>query len=327
MTATSPLYFITVPECAKRLQDEGKNFIVLKAEKPLLPQLLSIPQGADIMATVPDCWPKAEKERFALQVNEAMSNIEISRNTFNAFGESWEANAFWNYEAAMESAGIEKIRDWFKELESMQCGKYNALIVGSGPSVKRFDDSISARSMITYAAWSAFDYKFIPTFVGHCDHREQKNGIEFAVQGSIFTPNVHPSFIKKFNPRFVYYDRGNPVSRRFSEKKGVPDHEPIVGNVVDMLTQCAIYAGHKVIKFIGVDLCCTTPEELFKYHPSTQEAIPAVNYRGEQVWTDEIFLCFQHGLEGLAARYPEIQFSNLSDKGVILEGIPFEPNA
>lgn len=304
-------YYITMPGYAQAIHaPDIEGVIELKPYTPMIPQLLKIPTGADIMASPPGEWPTHEKERFALKIHEALINIEISRNTINAFKDEWEENAFWNYEAAMSSFPVDQLP---------AIGE-SAIVIGSGPSAKEYKPSAHR---IDYAAWSAPIQ--LAHYVGHCDHREPAKTTVKADLGIIFTPCCSPSFLKEpFLAKFVYFDRGNRVNWRFAEKRNLPDHEPIVGHVVDMLAQCAIYAGHKKIAFIGVDLSCKSLEDLKKYHGDTQP-IAASNYRGETVYTDEIFLSYQSSLEGLADRYPEIEFTVASDQGVILEGIPYEP--
>lgn len=306
------MYFVTIPELEEKLKSQGKQVLALKPYTPLMTQLLTIPAGSEIMATVPDEWPTAEKERFTARIHEALLHIEITRNTINAFQDKWIENAFWNYETCISAPPIDKLQ---------KTGEY-ALVVGSGPSSK---EAHAYGKPQIFAAWSS-PAASVADVIGHCDHTAQNNPNANPKQAIVLTPTASKEFIPAFPDTvpYVYFDRGNPINWRFAEKRNLPDHEPILGNVVDMLVQCAIYAGHTKIKLIGVDLSCKEPEDLFKYHPTAIKATPTQNYNGQVVYTDEIFTIYQKGLEGLAHRYPEIEFSVLSPEGVILEGIPYE---
>ena len=314
------MYYITVPECVKALREkfpDAQNILVLNNRYPLLPQLMDIPSGQEFQIYVPDEWTHEEKQRLALQVSGGITSLEISRNTVNGFKDEWAENAFWNYEASMEAIPVDRLQKGFGHAT-----KRPALIIGSGPSVKGFADG----DFISYAAWSAKGYEFQPNFIGHCDHREQQPTGKVPQNGIIFTPVCSPAFLKEYGHtrQFVYFDRGNPLSWRFAEKRGLPDHNPIQAHVVDMLIQCAIYAGHKEIKLIGCDLSCKTLEELQRYHSTVTEAFEMQNYRGDVVYSDEIFDICRQSIEDLAKAYPEIQFSNISDQGAIIEGVPYE---
>jgi len=291
------MYFITVPVLAQKLRDQGKQVIELKPDRALLPQLLCIPTGADIMATVPEDWSTEIKERFTMDIHEALTSIEISRNTVNRFQEDWENNAFWNYEASIKAKPIHQLK---------KTGDY-ALIAGSGPSAK---DPVVFSHPQVFAAWSS-PLAYLADLIGHCDHRCQSKAIEEPKQGIIFTPSAAKEFVCSFpnSIHYVYLNRGNRYDWRFAEKRMIPDHNPIAGNVVDMLVQSAIYAGHTIIKLIGVDLSCKTPEEVLRYHPNSIEVFQETNYLGQPVYGDEVFRLYKQGLEALVLRHPEIQFS------------------
>jgi hypothetical protein len=309
------MYFITVPECVESLRKrhpEVTDIVVLRPNSPLMPQLLAVPSNTEYIVTVPEVWTDEEKKQLTLQVSGALTSIAINRNTINQFQDAWAENAFWNYETCISAPPIDKLR---------KTGDY-ALIVGSGPSAM---EAHAFGKPQVFAAWSS-PAASAADIIGHCDHRPQKRVDGKPRQGIVLTPVAAKEFVQSFpdSVAYVYFDQGNPLSWRFAEKRGLPDHETIQGNVVNFLTRCAIYAGHTKIKLLGVDLSCKTADELFSHHPTVEEVFGTHNYRGEIVYTDEIFSTGQRGLEELAKRNPEVEFTVLSDQGVILEGIPYE---
>jgi hypothetical protein len=183
-------------------------------------------------------------------------------------------------------------------------------------------------------AWSACSHlgKIGPHFIGHIDHRAQEVLPINPGFGIIFTPTCAKEFVKQYSDsnHYVYLDRGNPISQRFAQKRNISDHGQITGHVVDMLVQAAIYAGHKKIVLIGVDLSFKTRKSLEEYSAKRNlvpEVIESVNYRGEPVYLNTVFDICRQGLQEHARRWPEIEFTVGSDQGVILDGIPFEPQA
>ena len=284
----------------------------LKEGQSMLPQLLKVEDPTDVMVSVPDNWPEEEKNRFVLKVHEYLTSIMVSRNTVGAFSAEWMRNALTNYERARNSIPADQVGHQ---------GEY-ALIVGAGPSVNGFDIPKEAQSFVAWSAVNKLGSGKI-NVLGHCDHRrvDARNDADWLA----YTPTCHPSFLKGRSSwnMYIYYNKACPIATWFADKRNYEEHEPIAGHVVDMLMQMAIYSGHDTVKLIGVDLCCRSVEDLLSYHPGVVP-LEAVNYNGDIVYTDDIFLTYQRGLEELVRRWPEKKFRNLSPDGIILEGVPYE---
>lgn len=314
-------FYICTPEIEAEVSAQCPDMtglLVLQKGKPLVTQLLKVPDVNEVMVAVPPSWSDKDKEDLTLKVHDALLSIGISRNTIGAFLPEWIDNAFFNHDFHIESTPVNQIQPYPSGM---------AYVVGKGPSAGSYKfDRAWQNSCDVFVAWSAAGvWQNKIDYIGHCDHRGQVANGSSPEKGIILTPYASFEFSLLFwqHPRYLYIDRGNPVCGPFAKRYGV-DHEPIVGHVVDMLAQCAIYAGHTKIKYVGCELSFATPEAFKQYRPDT-ELIPTLNYRGEVVYTDPVFEVYRKSLEGLAQRHPDIEFTNASDAGVIIEGVAYEP--
>jgi len=290
------------------------TLLFIKPNIPMVPQLSTVQSFDQFEVVVPESWADPDKDRFARDIHDAVNTILISRNTINGLSDIWSENAFQNHDASMAAIPIDKIDESTKP----------ALIIGSGAGCA---EKVNESEYTSYASWSARNYWFQPDYLGQCDPREPERFTKMPKKGVIFSPVASPKFLLAYpsKPRYVYFDRGNRLAWRYAEKRGLSDHRPICGHVADMLVNCAIYAGHKKICLLGIDLACATEVELRKYHPYVQDITPVYNYHGELVFTDEIFLTFFRGLQETVNRFPDIEFVTKSGSGLIIEGVPYAP--
>jgi hypothetical protein len=313
-------WYITLPGYKEKIIDQCENItgiVEYNPGKPLQSQLRAIPES---VTNAHDYFVAAPKEAFnneddeagfAVMIEEGMQAIQMERRTFDQHGPLWCYNSLKNYWASMEATPVDTRKNAGIGLK--------AVVSGSGPSMRNYQPDPKA---LVYSSWSG-QKPFVVHYMAHIDARKPKQvDLQIPKYGIIFTPVAYHEFLEIHPYRCVYFPRDHAACWFFAEKRGIPDHGVICGNVCDMLIQVAIMAGHTEIELIGMDGSYKTVEALREYRENPYlKPVEALNYKGETVYTEPSMLTYKRSIEEHVSRNPHIKFTAGSSDMIVYEGV------
>lgn len=293
----------------------------LAQDQSVLDFVLKLKDSDDVELLVPPNCSRHHWHEFENSFKTAMRSRDISKRVLDGANHQWTVNTYRNKERILAGTPVH-LMDRPKRDDGTPFD--TAVIVGNGPSL--YSNLAYLNYGIPFVCWHAYSKVKSALnrrhFVGHCDSAVPFYDFSAAeALGNtevIATPNVAPEFLSAFPSAetWVYLGQDCWHNSYVAAEMGSPDHRHVVGTIVYMLAEAAIYAGCNRLVFVGVDL--GTPEQGSKDLDGDAQLYR--NRHGVTGYTNSLMATYKTGLEMLASENKGIEFLNTSKIGVDIEG-------
>ena len=291
---------------------------------------------------------KAYYDKLDMCVRNYLAKREINTNTHRKFNRLWISNISRNAKLLSRAAPVNSLKDQF-------CG-VPALLIAAGPGLNEilpFLDDLRHRMLLVCvdtALKACLEWGIEPDFTVLTDPQywNTRHLDRCSIEKSILVSDVstYPSVFRRSTGPLFFCSTPFPLGQYLEKHTETKGKLKSGGSVATAAWDLIRVMGCNEIFCAGLDL--GFPDRQTHYRGSTFEErvhtfsqrfnpvdtsgwlalwsgnpYPAEDYRGERILTDQRMKIYISWFEKQMKEHPFIKTSNLSDRGIRLEGMPF----